>query len=177
MSRGTIFKWELVGFFFIMIMGTLLHFCFEWSGSFAPLALFCAVNESVWEHLKLGFWPCFFFALLEYACWGNKANNFLTAKALSLYIIPITITALFYTYTAILGTHVLAIDILIFAISILLAQFISFRVLTSEKDYSKFNTTALVLAAILTLAFSLFTYFPPKLEVFLDPRTGKAGIP
>ena len=177
MNYRNILKWEALGFFFIVIIGTLLHFCFEWSGRFAPLALFCAVNESVWEHLKLGFWPGLFFALLEYILWGNKTTNFLIAKALSLYIMPIVVVILFYSYTAILGTHILLIDILIFVVSVLLAQYISFHIIISPKDYSALNKIALIMLAIITLAFSLFTYFPPKLGLFADPRTGKAGVP
>jgi hypothetical protein len=177
LNRTTIFPWEVSGFFFIIIIGTLLHFCFEWSGRFPPSALFCAVNESVWEHLKLGFWPSLAFTLFEYILWGKNVNNFIVGKVLSLYIIPIAITVLFYSYTAILGRHTLPLDILIFVLSVLLAQFISYRVMTFEKDYSTLNKTALILLALLILAFSLFTYFPPKLELFLDPRTDKPGIP
>lgn len=177
MNYSTVLKWEITGFFFIMIIGTMLHFCFEWGGRSTPLALFCAVNESVWEHLKLGFWPGIFFALIEYAFWGNKTNNFLTAKTLSLYIMPIVLVVLFYSYTAILGTHILTIDILIFAISVLVAQFISFQVIVSEIDCSALSKTALIMLIALTLIFSLLTYFPLKLELFLDPRTHKAGLP
>lgn len=177
LDNKSIFKWEISGILFITLIGSLLHFCFEWSGNFAPLALFCAVNESVWEHLKLGFWPGLFFALIEYVIWGKRVNNFLTAKVLSLYIIPITITVLFYSYTTVSGRHNLILDILIFVLSIALAQLISYRILTSEKDYTTFEKTALILLAVLTLAFSLFTFFPPKLEIFLDPRTGNPGIP
>ena len=176
MDYRAIFKWEVSGLLFIVLIGSLLHFCFGWSGRFAPLALFCAVNESVWEHLKLGFWPGLFFALFEYILWGNRINNFLIAKVLSLYIIPVAITVLFYSYTAVLGRHTLPLDILTFVLSVLLAQFISFRIMASEMDYSTLNKTALILIAMLTLAFSLFTYFPPKIELFLDPRTGKSGI-
>lgn len=177
LDKKVIFKWEACGFIFMTIFGSLLHFCFEWSGSFTPLALFCAVNESVWEHLKLGFWPGLFFAFLEYLLWGKRVNNFLISKALSLYMIPIAITVLFYSYTAVLGRHTLILDILIFVISVALAQFISYRLLISEKDYSLYQETAIILIAVLTLAFSLFTYFPPKLELFRDPRNGNFGIP
>ena len=176
MAKMTILRWEVLGFLFIVIIGTALHFCYEWSGNFVPLALFCAVNESVWEHLKLGFWPGFFFALLEYIVWGKNRNNFLTAKALSLFIMPALIVALFYAYTAVLGTHLLAVDILIFIVSVLFAQFISYQIIVSDRDYSSLDRPALVLLAAMVLAFSLFTYFPPKLQLFLDPKTGKPGI-
>ena len=34
---------------------------------------------------------------------GKSANNFLFAKTLGIYLIPITIVVLYYSYTAILG--------------------------------------------------------------------------
>ena len=44
-------------------MGTLLHFLFDWTGGNAVVALFSAVNESIWEHLKLLFYPMVLFAV------------------------------------------------------------------------------------------------------------------
>jgi len=177
MNGRTVLKWEAAGAFFIIVLGTLLHFCFEWSGGFAPCALFCAVNESVWEHLKLAFWPGLFFALLEFVLWGYKAANFIVAKAVSIYLMPVAIAVFFYGYTAISGTHLLILDILIFVISVLLGQLTSYCIIKSIKNYSKFNKAALLLLAALTLAFSLLTYFAPDFELFIDPRTGEAGIP
>lgn len=177
MDSKTILRWETAGFFIIAIVGSLLHFCFEWSGYFKPLALFCAVNESVWEHLKLGFWPALVFALLEYALWGKFYKNFWVGKALALYTIPATIILLFYTYTAIAGTHFLIADIAVFIASILLSQIVSFRIITSNTDFSSLRHVSTVLLIILTAAFCLLTFFPPKLKLFMDPQTGKYGIP
>lgn len=177
METKKILKWEVFGFLFIALAGSLLHFCFEWSGCFVPFALYCAVNESVWEHLKLGFWPGFFFALYEYAIWGKRVRNFIPAKVLALYILPISIIVLFYSYTSIIGTHILLLDIVIFIASVALAQYVSYKVMTLAKDYSAYEKTAIILLAVITLAFCLFTYFPPRMELFLDPRTGYPGIP
>ncbi|HWQ30036.1 MAG TPA: DUF6512 family protein [Negativicutes bacterium] len=177
MNNNTIFKWEAYGFFFITLIGSLMHFCFEWSGGFVPLALLCAVNESVWEHLKLGFWPAFFLAALEYISWGKTTRNFIVAKTVSLYMIPIAITAIFYGYTCILGRNFLFLDISSFVLAVLMAQYISYRMITSSKDCSRYNKAALIFLAALTLAFCLLTYFAPDLKPFLDPHTGKPGIP
>ncbi len=176
MDKGTILKWEAIGFVFITILGTLLHFCFDWSGKFTPLALFCAVNESVWEHLKLGFWPCLLFALFEYLVWGKNDKNFLVAKVLSLYTIPVLITFLYYAYTSITGTHNLIVDIAIFIFSVAAAQYVSYIVLTCGKDLSSWNKTVFMLLLIIIVAFSLFTFCPPNLQLFRDPRTGSPGI-
>ncbi|MGE5677850.1 MAG: DUF6512 family protein [Pseudomonadota bacterium] len=177
MNKKALLKWEAYGFLFITLAGSLMHFCFQWSGSFLPLALFCSVNESVWEHLKLGFWPAFFLAVFEYICWGRPLRNFIVAKTISLYMIPIVITAFFYGYTCILGRNYLFIDISCFVLAVLIAQYISYKLIISPKDYSRYSKTALKFLAALTLAFCLLTYFPPDLEPFLDPHTGKPGIP
>ena len=49
--------WEVVGIAFVFLVGSLLHFVFEWSGESRIVGLFASVNESVWEHFKQGFWP------------------------------------------------------------------------------------------------------------------------
>ena len=44
----------------VAVLGTLNHFLYELSGGAAIFALFCPVNESTWEHLKLLFFPYLF---------------------------------------------------------------------------------------------------------------------
>jgi len=43
--------WELAGIVFIVVLGMVLHFAFEWSGRWTPIAPIAVVNESVWERL------------------------------------------------------------------------------------------------------------------------------
>lgn len=49
--------WYFVGFFFISALGTFLHFAYELSGKLFIVGLYCPVNESPWEHMKLIFTP------------------------------------------------------------------------------------------------------------------------
>ena len=51
--NSKILKWELYGILVLSLLGTVMHFVFDWSGQSAPVGAFAAVNESVWEHLKL----------------------------------------------------------------------------------------------------------------------------
>lgn len=175
-KRGILIR-EIIGFFLITIVGSLLHFCFEWSGFYKPAALFCAVNESVWEHLKMGFWPAFFYALYEYFSFGRRKKNFWVAKTAALYVIPLTITIVFYLVEALAGQHFLWLDIGMFVAAIALSQIVSYRIITGRKDYSAIKKISIALLVILTLAFCLFTYFPPQLDLFKNPHTGTYGIP
>lgn len=61
----SVFRWELGGIIFIVVLGSLLHFVYGLSGYWHPIGIIAAVNESVWEHLKLGFWPTVIFPLLN----------------------------------------------------------------------------------------------------------------
>ena len=53
----TLLKLDIIGFVFVSVIGTLAHFVFEWSGNNTVVGLFCPINESPWEHLKLIFFP------------------------------------------------------------------------------------------------------------------------
>ena len=57
--KVSIKNFQIFSTIFVMILGTLLHFTYEWSGGNLLVASFSAVNESTWEHLKLLFYPMF----------------------------------------------------------------------------------------------------------------------
>jgi hypothetical protein len=175
-KRRRIFFYELAGIVFIIVFGSILHFTFEWSGNQAIVGVFSAVNESVWEHLKLGFWPAMVFALIEYRYLKKLTDNFLFAKTVGIYLIPIIITILFYSYTAILGESILVIDILTFVIAVIVGQLVSYRLLTWKSLPYNLNVISLFALILLGLAFVLFTFYPLQLAMFEDPITGEYGI-
>ena len=77
-------RWEIVGILFIIGFGTTLHFWFEWTDYWRPIAIIAAVNESTWEHFKMAFWPSLIFAVIEYPFIKDATNNFFIAKFLML---------------------------------------------------------------------------------------------
>lgn len=167
--------WELGGIVFIILVGSLLHFVFELSGYSKVIALIAAVNESVWEHLKLGFWPAVFYALIEYPF--LKRPNFLIAKGVCMYVIPLSIVVLFYSYTAVLGYNTLVMDILIFVVAVILGQVISYKILMSQELPHMWNRVAVAAVIFLAILFIVFTFYPPHLSIFQDSVTGRYGIP
>jgi ethanolamine utilization microcompartment shell protein EutS len=72
--------YEIVGAVFIVFLGSALHFTYELSGKLVFVGAFSAVNESVWEHLKLAFWPSLIWMLIEYVPLKKQTNNFLIAS-------------------------------------------------------------------------------------------------
>jgi hypothetical protein len=175
-ERRRVLCFELAGIVFIILFGSILHFTFEWSGGQAIVGVFSAVNESVWEHLKLGFWPAIVFALVEFKYLKKSTNNFLFAKTIGIYLIPIVIMVIFYSYTAFVGESILVIDILSFIIAVIVGQLLSYRLLTRKMLPYNLDRFSLFALLLLGLAFVLFTFYPPQLPMFQDPITGEYGI-
>ena len=95
--------WHIFGGIGIFGLAALLHFVFEWTGSWAPIGWFVAVNESPWEHLKLPFYPSIILFIIEFFFLYKKTNNYFLAKAAGTYATPFIIITLFYAYTGAFG--------------------------------------------------------------------------
>ena len=170
-------RWEMIGAAFIILFGTTLHFWFEWTGYWRPMALIAAVNESTWEHFKMAFWPGFFFALIEYRFLKGETDNFFIAKFAGLLAMPVITMILFYGYTSLTGFHLLWADVIVFILSVIGGQWLSLIILTRPEitlpNMQLIGITGLVL---MVLAFSLLSYFPLKNFLFAHPGTGEYGI-
>ena len=105
---------QYIGFIFTSIAGTLLHFAYDWSNQSIFLAPFSAINESIWEHMKLLFFPMFVFAMIEYYFMGNEYDNSWCIKLLGITLGLLLIPTLYYTYTGAFGIMIDFINISIF---------------------------------------------------------------
>ncbi len=175
--KGQIQKWELIGIAVIASVGAALHFAFELSGELRPVAVFAAVNESVWEHLKLTYWPTLLYAAIGYTKVKSLTENFTIAKAVSVYAMPAAIIALFYAYTTITGSDNLIADIVIFVVAIALGQLASYKIMTRPKLSQRLYILAIIGLAALGIIYAWFTFYPPQAPIFRESATGAYGIP
>ncbi len=172
--RKTVWLWQLIGFAFTSLGGTLLHFLYDFTES-AFVAPFSGVNESTWEHMKLLFWPMFIFAIVESFFFRDKESFWcikLKGTLLGLGLIPF----IFYMYNGIIGRSPDWINIAIFFISAALAYIYETRLFGKEKDYCKSPKAAFAAFAIVALLFLVFTFITPEIGIFKDPITGAYGI-
>jgi len=174
-DKKKILAWEMFGILFIIMLGSSFHFIFELSGGLRIVALLGAVNESVWEHLKIGFWPAFTWAVAEFFSYGKKTGNFLMAKGVSFTLLSILIAAIYYVSEAI-GIEGFMIHAINFVVSIAIAQLVSYGITITRKYRSILSIVGSLLIVINIVAFSLLTYFPLNLPIFKDPITGGYGI-
>ena len=168
--------WEISGFIFVIIIGTILHFVYGWSGKKRMVGFFSPVNESTWEHLKLLFTPMLIFSLVEYFSVGQSFQSFIPAKVMGLFLGLLAIVASFYTYTGIIGAHFLWADILTFIFGVAVAFGYSWSfILNHQASNNEFNLVGIIFACLLLISFAVFTIRPPKISLFLDPVTKTYG--
>ncbi|MGN0383484.1 MAG: DUF6512 family protein [Eubacterium sp.] len=162
-------KFTIMGIIFTIIVGSLLHFLYDWFNHNPAVSIFAPVNESTWEHLKLVFYPMIIYAIYYYFKSGHTYPNYSTATAIGIVSAMAAIIILFYTYTGIIGKSILWVDISIFVIATIIGYIIIYIML---KDFSlKFISPGLgiVLIEFIFLMFVYFTMSPPDLNLFKAP--------
>lgn len=87
--------WQVIVVILTLIVGTLLHFTYKWSGENKIVAIFSAVNESTWEHLKLVFFPMLIMGIIGYFVIGKDIKNYWTAQAIGIVVAMAFITIFF----------------------------------------------------------------------------------
>lgn len=176
MNKSKLFKLSVAGFVFVSILGTLSHFVYEWSNYNIITAPFVPVNESIWEHLKLLFFPYIIWAVIQYYIM-KKEKGLIISKAIGSLAGMATIVIFFYTYSGISGKSIDILNILSFFIGIAIAFVCDNYFIKSSKLKNTGADCAGVVLIIVTAAlFFIFTFAPPFAPLFKDPISSTYGI-
>lgn len=116
-----------LGILWTLVLGTLSHFFYQWSHENMLVGLFSPVNESVWEHLKLLFFPALTYMFIEQKAMGKAMPGLLGKNLLGLFAGLLVMPLLFYGYTAFSGKSILWVDIGIFGVCVLLTFLLPYK--------------------------------------------------
>ena len=175
MNKRTIKLWSLWGFAVTSLFGTLLHFLYDFSGGNKVAALFSGVNESTWEHMKLLFFPMLLFTVVQNFFFRDRHDFFsvkLRGTLLGLLMIPI----IFYTYNGAFGKSPDYVNIGIFFVSAAVAYYYEAKKFEKSAPSNPSNKFSLIILTLICASFFLFTFYPPRLPIFMDPLTNTYGI-
>ena len=114
--KRNISLWQFSGFATVSLLGTLLHYLYEWSGKNRFVAAFAGINESTWEHMKLLYFPLLIFAIIQSFFFKDR-KDFWCVKLAGIIIGLTLIPVIFYTYNGIFGKSPDWINIAIFFVS------------------------------------------------------------
>lgn len=169
-------QWRTAGVFIIIALGFLFHYLYFWSGESALAGIFAPVNESVWEHLKLGYYSVVLLSVAEYLQTGKTLNNYFPARIAGVLAMELTILFIFYSYRFIARQSYFLIDIGSYMAGAVICQAVTFRIF-QKAPYSKAIQAAGLAAFLMPpILFALTTYYPPHFPIFRDHKSGTYGI-
>lgn len=159
------------------LLGSLLHFLFDWTKHNRVAAIVSAVNESYWEHIKIAIWPVLLLQIVLFSFGGYRIPAFIPAATVALYTLPITMVGLVYLYKAITERNILWMDITVFFAIIAIAQTVFVLLLEQLAATPATVVVSVLFLAGLVTAFLRFTIRPPQEpDVFIDPINKNYGL-
>jgi len=164
-----IYVWKFSGFIFTSAAGVMLHFLYDWSGQSQFIALFSAINESTWEHMKLFFFPMLIFAFVESSFLSDKYENYWQAKFFAVIYGTALIPIFYYLTIGILGSSPGWFNIVIFFMASLGAYWLEIQLIKEMRGLFISPLLSKIFLAALAMLFMLFTFFPPNIPLFQDP--------
>ena len=164
-----------IGMIVIAVLGTLLHFLYELSGHNKFVAIFAAVNESTWEHIKICMTPTILWGLYDGYIYGANPNYFV-AKSLSLLTIILLIPFLFYTYTSFTKKAILLVDIMSFYFTVVCSGLLFNYLINLNSLPFLCSYLSCILLFLEIGAYMFLTFNPPKNFIFEDPISNKYGL-
>lgn len=155
-------KWFVLGCIATILLGSAWHFFYNWWPHFL-VGLFAPVNESVWEHLKLLFWPVIPAALILGQRFGKK--KIWSAFLWAMLQMPMALIAIYYTASAGFGIYSLRFDIGLYVLIVCAGFWLAYRSARSGQTESRLGEL-LMLAGIYASALVLFSIAAPGLPIF-----------
>ena len=147
-------------------IGTALHFLYDLL-PIAPVAIFASVNESVWEHIKLLYWPMLLAGVFLARKSADKRKTWSGVLG-AVLAMPVWINGIYYLLKCGFGVEGLWLDLVLYYLT-LLAGF-GFVKKIEKRELPKWAFGALLACvAVLGLLIVYFTTFPPNLPIFAAP--------
>lgn len=154
-----------LAFVLTALVGSALHFGYDLCPS--PLVgLICPVSESVWEHLKLLYWPFLASGFLL----NRKAQDAQAAWSgtlAALLFMPAFLLGIYYTLESGFAFTAGWLNIALYVLSLALGFWLMAR-LTKTGGFSWLCGVLVIAAGLYGAALILFTMAPPALPIFLD---------
>lgn len=173
-AKRTALYWELLGLLVVFASGFAIHVVAHTGEPTAVTAGLLPVNESVWEHLKMGFWPVIPLAVVQYRWLSESGNNFVVAKGAS-GLANVTVVAVAMVVYNTLSSQTVLLDPLTFLFACVVGQAVSFLILTRGPLGDRPRKVVVALILLVGVSFYVFVYVTPPLWLFQDLVTGGYG--
>ena len=180
--------WYLVGWILISLTGSMFHFTYQWSGCNWAVGLLVAVNESVFEHVKILVLPILLFwfigCIISIVWFRYRViyciAEYVIAANTAVYSGVFFLIVVYLVVSVGIGYDSLWFDILLFVLSAFVSQITGALFLWLIQTHNLCTLCAPVSAVTLILAVvchMLFTDSPPNIPVIFKDHRGFYGRP
>ena len=160
MSKPSVNKRLVVAFVLTTLAGILLHFVYDLLPNVVT-AVFSPVNESIWEHLKIIYWP---YLAAMFLVTGRAGRGLRGSWLFSLLVISVAMLVIGYVYHISLGGSSTAFDIGLYVVLMAVGFYLPGRL----KESAGHSAPVFFLVVLLGVAIILFTFLPPDHILFSD---------
>jgi hypothetical protein len=124
--------------------------------------------------MKLSFYPMTLTIFVHSQLPGFFYEGFWGVGFVTIFVATMLVPVLYYPIRALIGKEIPAVSIGLYFVCILISFILEYYLL-SNMIYFFDATIAYILIGLLFLIFALFTYFPPRLQIFKDSIYKKFG--
>lgn len=172
LSMDFVRTYHFIGILVILFIAGPLHFAYEWAGENYFVGLVAPVSESVWEHLKMVYWPTLFWWLVGYAVFRNRKNihvmKWFQSMAISIIFGMLIIVLWYYLWSGAIGIEASWVNFSSM-VSVVIGQLLAIHVYRVAKPRWIYLIPGVLVVITLALMSGYFAYHPPSLPIFTAP--------
>lgn len=156
------YKTYILSYLACVALGTLCHFIYDWTNHFALLKPFVSIDESLFEHLKLIFYPMILVALIEGFIIKKSPSNIILVRSIGAVLSCIGLSIFHLTYRMFNNNESIPlIDITSYYVFVLIAYLISIKI-EKHIENRNFRIFAYFILFLTVILFSVFTEYKPN---------------
>ena len=169
-ARENLWWWSVGGVLTVAVLGTILHFLYDWTGESGVVKPFSAIDESTWQHMKIMYFPMLIFGVVQWFFFRKEYPCFYVVKLIGILVGLTLIPIVFYTYNGAFGKSPDWLNITIFMVADICAFVVEYRLFRRLNDCKRlWNILSLTAILVMGVLFVLLTYMPPNLPLFISP--------
>lgn len=153
-------------FWTLFFAGWIWHMLYAVTGFNDVVGLIAPVNESVWEHLKLGYGATLVLMLQD--AWRSiraAHTSSILGRAVAIVAMSIVIVAVFYSYTSIVGRSFVIVDIALYGVASWVAIIVHDRI-AAHKPSAMMENIGIALLMAIAAVFAWCTMNVPSWGIF-----------
>lgn len=150
----------------LFIAGWLWHLLYAITGYNDVVGLIAPVNESVWEHLKLGYGATLVLMVDDaLRALRKQQRASVIGRAVGIIVMNVVIVAVFYSYTAIVGSSFVVVDIALYGVACWVASITHERI-NSLRPNAAMEYVGIAVLCGIAFMFAWLTIHVPAQTIF-----------